>query len=317
VTKKIGMSDIHGMIISEIRRTDQKLLKERMNVIYENNQEDIEADATSLQKLAAEEGVQIPDWDANALVTAIGGNALSAGLKLSVVGAPVGVVIDVMMGVKAIYDFSQVISALGETDDILEGIIGRRAVYGLTTKPLTTEETDIIAQLPLEDQLMIRRNIVSAVQYFRRSLVSLVSASPDDAASAAVAVGLAVAPVDKMIIGISKAQSVIVDAMPFIKTLAGKPGIVGLFASFITSTVFAYNLGKLFRVLGILQPGKGDHLETYVDPASGTRGAAAGELARRFPQMKKELPPVDLADNPSALTESLLREFVVEYTRAR
>ena len=286
---------LNGVLKTESSKLDEasfkRLLKEA---------EEIEKKA---EEIEAQSGGAIGKRDGVALVTAIyGGLGTFAGPI-----RPIAWAIDATLAIKFIYDATQAVNAISSLNEVVEGITGKDALSPLnqmTPFGIATVSSDLLSQEDVEairnadpaTKEKARQYAISAFQYLRRAIVSGLGMFPDvsqtgalDAALAGISVAIAMSKsFTPAMIGIVKATANISRQFKALHKYAQADTVVGRSLRLLLNFRGHYNLGMVMIALDILEPGAGDELRQYVDPAGASRAETEKEVVDAIRKREKE-----------------------------
>lgn len=286
---------LNGVLKNESGKLDEasfkRLLKEA---------EEIEKKA---EEIEVQSGGAISKRDGVALVTAIyGGLGTFAGPF-----RPVAWAIDATLAIKFIYDATQAINAISALNDVIEGITGKDALsplnqilpFGMgpvSSDLLSKEDIEAIRNADPATKEKARQYAISAFQYLRRAIVSGLGMIPDvsntgvgDAALAGISVAIAMSKsFTPALVSIVKASANISRQFKTLHKYAQADTVVGRALRLLLNYKGHYNLGMVMIALDILEPGAGDELRQYVNPAGASRGETEREVIDAIRKREKE-----------------------------
>jgi len=286
---------LNGVLKTESGKLDEASFKRLLKEAEEIEKKAEEIEAQSDGAISKRDGV--------ALVTAIyGGLGTFAGPI-----RPLAWAIDATLAIKFIYDATQAINAISALNEVIEDITGKDALsplnqilpFGMgpvSSDLLSQEDIQTIRNSDPAKKEKAKQYAISAFQYLRRAIVSGLGMIPDisqtgvgDAALAGISVAIAMSKsFTPAMIGIVKATANISRQFKTLHKYAQADTVVGRSLRLLLNVRGHYNLGMVMVALDILEPGAGDKLRQYVDPAGASRDETEREVVDAIRKREKE-----------------------------
>lgn len=286
---------LNGVLKTESGKLDEASFKRLLREAEEIEKKGEEIEARSGGAVGKRDGIAL----ATALYSGIG-------VIGSVPGNPARVIslaIDATLAVKFLYDASQAINAISKLNEVVEGITGKDALsplnqmtpFGVATVSsdlLSREDVEAIRNADPATKEKARQYAISAFQYLRRAIISFMGAIPiaeTDLVFAGIGAALAMSKsFTPAMIGIVKAAANISNQFKTLHKYAQADTIVGRALRLVLNFKGHYNLGMVMVALDILEPGAGDELRQYVDPAGASRNETEREVVDAIRRREKE-----------------------------
>jgi hypothetical protein len=239
-------------------------------------QQEIQQNTEEAQVAAKEYGLE--GWDWNSIFTTIAGSGITAALKTKAVataatgvGMPLAALefaaatgIDAAVLVKAIYEAIQSKRSRIELERVINEITDEYpnvALAGFTfDRPLSREAIEVLKGLPQAQKDRIGLLMARFLQYGKRSIISLINASPDDILSGALAASLAVMPLEEAIISLSQLSAEVIEIVPWIDKLLRMDNFASKALHTVLNRVMWLNFGRIATAIGMLNPTALDRL---------------------------------------------------------